>query len=184
MRRSILLVVMVMTVAAFLIAPPFASGQNTKPVATPQDDDRQVLRALLEEMRQLRLALQRSQLASQRIQVTLERIRLGQARMDSITRALENLRARLAYLKESRPGIEEQLKHAEELLGRAADPDRRAELEEQVKQRKGLLSLWKQEGEQLRTREAELISQLQVEQAKLTDLNDQLEDMVRALGTP
>jgi hypothetical protein len=43
---------------------------------------------------------------------------------------------------------------------------------------------WSREEEQLREREAALTSELQMEQNKLSELNGQLENMVRQLDGP
>jgi chromosome segregation ATPase len=139
---------------------------------------------LLDEVRQLRLALQRANVVSHRLQVTLERVRIQQARVDSISRALEGVRSRLADLRAARPQMEEQIKYAEDLAGSTAGENRRAELEQQIKEMKGRLGVWAREEEQARAREAELSSESQVEQAKLGDLHNQLENMVRELEAP
>lgn len=80
-----------------------AQERKIEPV---KEDDKQVLKALLEEVRQLRLALQRSNAVSHRLQITVERLRLQQARVDSLTRSLDNVRVRVTDLKSARPQIE------------------------------------------------------------------------------
>ncbi len=177
-------VVLVLFVWVFFTAAVSVSGQTEKPAEPLPDDDRQVLRALLEEMRELRLALQRANVASYRLQVTLERIRLQQARVDSVSRAVENVRSRLSDLKASRPQMEEQIKYAEDLMNSTTDLKRRGELEQEIRAMKAHQSSRAREEEQSRNREAELILELQLEQAKLGDLNNQLDSMVRQLETP
>jgi hypothetical protein len=133
MRRNPLLKALVVAALACFIATTSAFGQTARPAEPPRDDERQVLRALLDEVRQLRLALQRANVVSHRLQVMLERIRLQQARVDSISRALEGVRSRLADLRAARPQMEEQVKFAEELADRTAEPNRRSEVEREVK---------------------------------------------------
>jgi predicted nucleic acid-binding Zn-ribbon protein len=182
--KQIFNVVLVLFVWFFFTAAASVSGQTRTPPDPLRDDDRQVLRALLDEMRELRLALQRANVASYRLQVTLERIKLQQGRMDSFSRALESVRSRLSDLKSSRPQMEEQIKYAEDLLNSTTDLKRRGELEQEIRAMKAHQSSRAREEEQSRNREAELILELQLEQAKLTDLNNQLDSMVRQLETP
>jgi hypothetical protein len=104
------------------------NAQERKPVEPPQED-RQVLRALLDEMRQLRLALQRANAVNHRLQITVERLRLQQVRVDSIALSLENVRSRMSDLKTARPQMEEQMKYAEEAMARATEQTRREEIE-------------------------------------------------------
>lgn len=181
MKQRILLIVLVAVASALCFAPPAVSGQTRKAVESSPDEDRQVLRALLEEMRQLRLALQRTQVISQRIQVTLERMRLQQAHADSLTRALESVRGRLSEIRGARPRMEEQIKDGEELMSQAVDANRRAEMEAQIKEGKGRLGMLAREEEQSRQREAQLSAELQSAQAKLSDLDGQLDNMMREL---
>jgi len=148
------------------------------------EDDKQVLKALLDEVRQLRLTLQRSNALNHRLQITVERLRLQQGRVDSITRSLENLRTRLSDLKNARPQMEEQVRDAEELTARATQQNRREEFEQQIKEMKGRLAALSRDEEQLGEREAALSSELQIEQNKLNELNGQLENMMRQLDGP
>jgi chromosome segregation ATPase len=181
MRRSILAALLVVAAAAFFVVATTVSGQTGSPPGPSRDDDRQVLRALLDEVRQLRLALQRANVVSHRLRVALERIRLQQARVDSLTRALEGVRSRLTDLKAARPQMEDQIKYAEDVMSGTADPTRRAELEQQIKEMRGRLSVWAREEEQARNREGELSSELQAEQTKLNDLHNRLDYMEREL---
>src|SRR2546421_2001565 len=97
--------------AAALPAGSMAMAQSTKSVqSSPDDQEKQVLVELLQEMRELRIALQHMQSVSQRTQVTLEQIRLQQNRVDSISRTLENLRTHLADISAARPAVEDDMR--------------------------------------------------------------------------
>jgi chromosome segregation ATPase len=182
MRRSILIAAFVLIALGYLSETSVLNAQVTKPVE-PQED-KQVLRALLDEMRQLRMALQRSNAVNHRLQITVERLRLQQGRVDSVTRSLENMRSRITDLKTNRPQMEEQIKYAEELMVRATEQNRREEIEYQLKEMKARLASWARDEEQLRERETALVSELQIEQSKLNELNGQLENMIRQLAVP
>ncbi|MDQ3802578.1 MAG: hypothetical protein M3416_01815 [Acidobacteriota bacterium] len=84
MRRHILMAVLVFVTTACFTNPPALLGQDRKNAESPKEGDGAVLRELPDEVRQLRLALQRSSAINHRLQVTLERIRLQQGRVDSL----------------------------------------------------------------------------------------------------
>jgi SMC interacting uncharacterized protein involved in chromosome segregation len=159
-------------------------AQSPMNVPAAPDQDKHVLIELLQEMRQLRVALQRMQAVSQRTQVTLERIRLQQNRVDSISRTLENLRTHLADIRAARPSIEEDMRDMDELFNRTTDATKRSEIEAQIKETKTRLSAQSREEEQSRQRELELTADLQAGQAKLNDLNSQLDTIIRELEAP
>lgn len=161
-----------------------AFAQSTKGVQAAPDQDKQVLLKLLQEMRQLRVALQRMQVVSQRTQVTLERVRLQQNRVDSISRTLENLRTHLADIRAARPAIEDEMRDMDELLNRTTDATKRSEIELQIKETKVRLNAQSREEDQSRQRELELTADLQAAQAKLNDLNNQLDTIMRELEVP
>ena len=183
MRRSVLIAAFSLMTLGYLSETCVLNAQERKLVEPPQED-RQVLRALLDEMRQLRLALQRANAVNHRLQITVERLRLQQGRVDSIARSLENVRSRMTDLKSSRPQMEEQMKYVEEVLARATEQNRRELVELELKEMKARMASWSREEEQLREREAALTSELQIEQNKLSELNGQLENVIRQLDGP
>jgi chromosome segregation ATPase len=184
MRRKIVIAALALVMLAGLSQASALHAQERRSAESSKEDDKQVLRTLLDEVRQLRLALQRSNALNHRVQITLERLRLQQGRVDSLTRSLENLRTRISDLKNARPQMEEQIKHAEEVMSRATEQNRREEIEHQLKEMKTRLASWSREEEQLREREASLSSELQIEQNKLNELHGQLENMLRQLDGP
>ncbi len=184
MRRRLLIALLAVLTMAYVSEFSISVAQERKPAELSREEDRQVLKALLEEMRLLRLSLQRANTLNYRVQITLERVRLQQARVDSITRSVENVRARLNDLKNARPQMEEQIKFVEETLGRGTDQNRRAEIELQLREMKARLAAWSRDEEQLRVSEASLTSELQGEQSKLSELQGQLDNMLRQWEAP
>ena len=183
MKQGMLIMMLLVIPSDLCFTPSTVSGQTRKNAEASTDEDRQVLQALLEEMRQLRLAIQRTQVVSQRIQVTLERIRLQQAHVDSLARSLESVRSRLVEIRSARPRMEDQIRDMEESMNQV-DANRRAEMETQIKEGKGRLSILAREEEQIRQREAQLSADLQFAQAKLSDLDNQLDNMMHELEAP
>jgi hypothetical protein len=145
------------------------SAQQVKPPA-----ESSLIQELLLEVRQLRMALERSSLVVPRLQLVMQKIQLQQGRVDRIARQLEDLRVSFASWGLDETRLSNDVKAAEGRVGQAADPLRRKELEERIKQAKAELDQQAARIQQQRTREIELANQLQVEQGRLDDLASQL----------
>lgn len=184
MKKRLLNATLVTAVSLFFINPLTVSGQVRKAAESPQNEDRQILQALLEEVRELRLELRRANAVSQRLQVALARIRLQETRVEALTRSLQTARTRLVEVQETRSRVEDEIKDAEDRLSRQPDGDPRAMLEFQIKEMRNRLSILAREEEQARNREASLNTELQGEQTKLNELNNQLDSMMRELENP
>ena len=147
----------------------------------PQSDNAQPMQALLNEVHQLRLAIQRSNLNTYHAQVTLERLRLQQQRVDRLSEKLEKVRIELAEIRSHQAKLPEDLKQVEDNLAKETDPNKRRELE-------AVLQILKREPERLAQaltqaleQEAQLIAQLQPERVKLNELNDRLDTLQKEL---
>lgn len=184
MKRLIIIGALLFCASAIGPSASVAYAQSANVVQTAADQDKQVLAELLKEMRQLRVDLLRMQTVSQRAQVTLERLRLQQTRVDSISRSLESVRTHLADIRAARPAIEDDMRDIDDLLNRTTDTIKRSEIEAQIKETKTRLNAQNREEEQSRQRELELTGDLQAAQAKLNDLNNQLDSIVRELEAP
>jgi chromosome segregation ATPase len=161
--------------------PATVLAQTAKPAQAPQVDHDQTLQQLLREVRELRLVVQRATVNNTRFQMLIERLRIEQARFDAINRQLENLRAQLAELRASKPQMENQIKDAETMLDRTTDPKARAEWEFSIKAAKTNLTKMAAEEDRLADRETSLNAELQAAQAKLNDLNNQLDALMGEL---
>ena len=140
-----------------------------------------LLRTLVDEVRQLRLTLQRTVLSVHRFQVVFERQRLQQGRVDSVTRELQILSLQLDNAKFARTQFVERAKQTQEQLDQEQDQKRRNMLEQQLKEFKIILSTRSQQDDRQREREILLTTQLQAEQLKLDDLTNQLDSLEREL---
>lgn len=166
-----------------LVTPTRAFAQSGKPVEPVQTGDGQLLRSLLDEVRQLRLAIERSNLSAYRVQIAIERMRLQQGRVDALVRDLENLRLQVSNMKMTRAQAEARVKDLEDLMNNEADTARKAPLERQYKEAKRNLDAQGKWEEQHREREAQLNFRLQEEGAKLADFNNRLDALERELQT-
>jgi peptidoglycan hydrolase CwlO-like protein len=134
-------------------------------------DNGQPMQALVNEVRQLRLAIERSNLSAYQAQVTLERIRWQQPRVDRLNEKLEKARAEIAWLRSRLASAPEDLKHIENELRKETDPGKRRELEQALQ----IIKHQPEELVQLEQQESQLLAQLQPEQARLNELNERLE---------
>jgi len=161
-----------------------AQAQTNKPADSAQGDRDQTLKQLLSEVRELRLAVQRATVSNTRFQMLIERVRVQQAHADALSRQLESVRSQVAEFKATKPQMEQQIKDAEDLLDRTPDPSAHADLESQIKGGKANLVRLAQEDERLRNRETALDTELQGAQAKLNELNGQMDALMSELKGP
>ena len=161
-----------------------AQAQSNKAGESVQGDRDQTLRQLLTEVRELRLAVQRATVNSSRFQMLIERVRVQQAHVDALSHQLENIHSQVAEMKAAKPQMEQQIKDAEDLLDRTPDPNAHAELDSRIKGGKANLARLAQEDERLRNRETAIDTELQTAQAKLNELNSQLDALMGELKVP
>jgi hypothetical protein len=165
--------------------PQTATSNNA---GDAQGDNEQAMQALVNEVRQLRLAIQRSNLNTHHSQVIIERMRSQQQAVDRLADRLrwardESSRFKM-YLPLQQAEIQNRLKVIEADLSETLDAKTRRAKEgelEIIKQRLGMMG---QEETRLRENESQLTAQLQIEQAKLAELDDQLDALRRELETP
>lgn len=146
-----------------------------------QGDNGQPMQALLNEVRQLRIAIQRSNLNTYHAQVTLERLRIQQQSVDRLNEKLGEVRERIAKAKIDQAQLPEHLRTVESKLSQETDPAKRRELENTQNQLKFESERLTQLETQGREMEAQLNGQLQTEQAKLNELNDRLDILQKEL---
>ncbi len=171
---------------ALLILLGCASFSNPKALTTPvnqspQNDAGQPMQALLNEVHQLRLAIQRSNLNTYHAQVTLERLRLQQQRVERLSGKLEDVRTRIADLKSHQPRLSDEIKRAEQDLNREPDPVKRPDLERMLQNFKSEFERLAQLETREREQETQLAIQLQAEQAKLNEINERLDTLQKEL---
>ena len=150
----------------FFVTPKTAMAQaNT---SRPTSD--QSLQELVREVRQLRATLQRINTTMYKSQVMLERMKFQQEQVARMSRELAETRENLSEIKAAQTRLKEMLpkteagvdsgeKHAAELAGIKAE-----------------LEHLKEREQRLTTREAQLANDVELERAKLNELNDRLKE--------
>jgi len=171
----------------FLTVVVFASfGRSqtaTSNAKVAQGDNEQTMQALLNEVHQLRLAIQKSNLSAYHTQVIVERMRLQQQQVVRLTENLRETRDRISNVKMAQTEIQNELKKFEGRLSRDnRGPD--AQEEEQLETFKTRLGLMAQEEARLREIESQSAAQLQIERARLAEFDDQLDALRRELEMP
>jgi len=159
----------------------FWFGVAAQSQAQTQSPDSAVMQALLSEVHQLRIALERANTIGPRIQLAVERMKLQQENVVRMTRQWEETQRDLAKAQASHEVDLVQLKNIESELNRGPDPAERKRLEEAFKQFQ-LQAEQSQKIEQtVRAHEAELNNRLHSEQATLDGLSDRLNQIERSL---
>jgi len=146
--------------------------------------DTQTLQTLLAEVRQLRIALERSTQIAPRIQIAVERLKLQQEHVARVSRQLEDVQRELDHRRAEHPRLLHRLQAMDNAVSQTTNPQEQKDLNYRVSEFKLETELAEKSLQQFQAREGELASQLQAEQSKLTELNDRLNQMERALNVP
>lgn len=170
-----------------LFAAPHALAQqasNNPPAQASSAQDGQSMRALLEEVRQLRLVLQRNSVNAYRAQTLMERLARQQRRVDDLTAELDQIKAQLQQAQELNRE-EDELKDLEATINETADPQARAQLLQAYASLKRSLARQReyarQEAERCRERQQQLEMSLSAEQGRLAEIQEQLNAVDREM---
>ena len=162
-----------MTIPLIAPAQQPASAEATAGQATIQ--------ALLVEVRELRIALERSASLLPRIQLAAQRLQAQQDRVDRLSRELRDFRTQIGVHSLDKDRLAGNLRQVESEVGQAQDQNRRKELEALMKALPVELQRHTAREQQERAQEIDLLGQIQSEQAKLNDLSDQLNALDKQL---
>jgi len=144
--------------------------------------DSQTLQALLLEVRQLRQDLQTTTVAAQRAQILLYRLQGEEAAVARASQRFEEAREKVTVIQDQREHVATNIKEYEDFISNTENPSaKRKELEDRLPQFKTRLESLKSEEQQRQTREIEAEQQLRAEEARLSDLRDQLDRLDKAL---
>ena len=169
MHRSCLLI------PVFLLIPAPIYGQSSS-------TDSQTLQALLAEVRQLHHDLQTTTIAAQRAQILLYRLQGQEALVARASQRLDDARAKLAEVQSNRTKLTSDIKKYEDLVGQAGTSSTdRKQIEDLLPQRKAKLASLENEEQQRQTREIEAEDELRAGRAKLSELQDQLDQLQKTL---
>jgi hypothetical protein len=155
---------------AFVLAP-LAVAQTAQSSPT--------LEALLTEVRQLRVAIERSAILGPKMQLGVQRLSLQDQKIARISSQLDNTRREIAARTEGQQRIAQQIASLEQRIVGETDPTRRKQLEVEREHMKAIPN--QTIDPQLLARETELASALRTEQTVVQEIKAKLEALERFL---
>lgn len=173
-----------MAAAVILAGAVNVSGQSAAPAASRDD----VLNALLLEVRGLRGALEQMASAGPRVQLFASRLQLQETRINNMIRRLDTVRDRIAEAQQELTRLqteEKQLQAALEDHKRPADPNSAEEQNMATLLIGGVRAKITNATANLNrsvAEESQLMSDLTAEQGRWTAINQQLDELERALA--
>jgi len=157
-----------------LLASSVSVGQNAS-------GDSPTLQVLLVEVRQLRKDLQTTTVASQRVQILLYRAQLQETVVAGAQRRLDEVHSKLAEVRSSVGHFTSEIERAEAELNDSQSTADRKQLQGLLTGAKKELESQKAAEQEWETKEATSAQDLRSEQAKLSALQERLDQLDRAL---
>jgi len=149
---------------------------------TPPVKDRDALQALLDEVHQLRLAMEGMTGAAQRVQIALYGLQMQDSAVARATQRLDTARNKCLGLDGNRHHTAAEVQRMESGLASSTITEREAkEFKERLPGLKRELEEQTAEAQTCQAAEAEASSQLRNDQAKLLDLQDRIGRLDKAL---
>ena len=152
---------------------------------TPTDS--QTLQALLTEIRQLRQDLQTAAMGARRAQILIHRLYVQEAIVARTSQSLDEAKSELAQFEARKKWETIQIKNYEDRRDRAQNSAERKQFDDAISSLKSQMETRATEEQEAQAKQAELEGQLRIEQAKLDQLQDELDRLdksVMSAGTP
>jgi len=140
------------------------------------------LQKLLVEVQTLRVAIERSTLLGARTQIAMQRIQMQETRTSRLAQTLDGVRREITELGFQAERLAARIKELEDRSAHV-DPNLRKDVEAEIKQLKREQEQMAGIEQQRHAREAEIVTQHQLEQGRLTDLQARVDEMERALDS-
>jgi thymidylate synthase len=154
---------------------------STVSVGQTASADSQTLQALLVEIRQLRKDLQTTTVASQRVQILLYRAQNQETVVAGAQRRLDEVHSKLAEVRSGVAHFTSEIERAEAELNDSPSSADRKQVEGMLTVSKRELEAQKAAEQEWETKEAESVQNLRSEQAKLSALQEQLDQLDKIL---
>jgi chromosome segregation ATPase len=166
--------IMTLVFVSVLTCCPSVYGQTSSA-------DTKTIQAILEEVRQLRQDLHATAATVEGAQILPYRIRTQVDVVARVSQRLEEAHSKSEQFRFIRAQTAERIKSTEESLERTQDAATRKELEDLLAASKNQLEQLANREQENQAKEAEHTSQLRLEQAKLDDLEAQLDRLQKKL---
>jgi chromosome segregation ATPase len=158
-----------------LLILPTAFSQTSQP-------DPQLTQALLTEIRHLRADLQTTAATVQRVQIVMYRLQAETEVLNRATGRAEMAHRQCDQARQQRTFAAQQIDRLQSALPTARTPEQRAELEQTLANLRSNLEMSATEDQECQAEVQEAELQLRAEQAKMSDLQDQLDKLDKALA--
>lgn len=145
--------------------------------------DPQVTQALLNEIRQLRLELQSTAATIQRVQIVMYRLQTQSDLLNRATGRAEMVREQCSQAHQQQKFLTEQIEQVQAQLPNAPNSQMRSAQEQALTNLKSNLEMAATEDRECQGRVTEADLQLRAEQAKMTELQDQLDKLDKILAS-
>lgn len=142
--------------------------------------DSQMTQTLLKEIRELRHDLQSSAATIQRVQIVMYRVQAEASVLNRATERLENARARCTQAQAQRKMLTIQIENANKQRNSQNRSDQK--IEEFLQGLQSSFEIFASEEQQCQVEQADAETQFRAEQAKMNDLQDQLENLDKVLA--
>jgi len=150
------------------------SGDSSR---SAQVNQGQMLKELLDEVRQLRLDLSRMNGIAYRAQIVVDRLKLQQEQVNRLTQELNRVNTEISEAQSARPGLKEQIEALEKKWETGLIPDT------ELKAAKGAMERLNQREQNLVEREPQLTAELNLERGNLEALKARLDEIEREILT-
>jgi hypothetical protein len=157
-----------------LLFSPTAFGQTASP-------ESQTLQALLTEVHQLRQDLQTAAAAARKAQILIYRLHVQETAVARASQRLDQATSALDQFQAQRKWQALQIKRYEDMRGRAENPDARKQFDDAISDLKAQMDAWVPEEQEAQAKELGFAEQLRMEQAKLDQLQNELDQLDRAV---
>jgi len=139
------------------------------------------MQALLAEVHQLRQDLQTAAMGARRAQILIHRLYVQEAIVARASQRLDEAKSELAQFEARKKWEALQIKEYEDRRDRAENPAERKQLDNLISNLKSQLEAWNPQEQEAQAKEIELQEQWRVEQAKLDQLQDELDRLDRTV---
>jgi hypothetical protein len=154
----------------------------TAAVAEAIPPDAQMNQALLVEVRQLRQDLYATATTVQRVQIAIYRHQNQTAALDRATQRAQQARNVCESARRQHQSVQSQVEEAETRRRDVQDPTQKSAAEEALVQTKLFAEQWASQERDCQGEQAEAEAQFRLEQAKMSELQDQLDKLDRFLA--
>jgi hypothetical protein len=144
--------------------------------------DSQATQSVLTEIRQLRHDLQTAAATIQRVQIVMYRLQAGAALMHRATQRLDQARGGCTQGQMQRKRLAAQIEQAETRKRNAQNPSDQKAAEEMLSNLKASDEMWASQEQECLIEQTEAETQFRAEQAKMNELQAQLDKLDRLLA--